>query len=75
MEHRLVVEERLGKILDRGFVVHHKNGIKTDNRPENLQVMTIRDHRMLHMQAYRKLCEAEAEIARLRAILHEHNIT
>lgn len=51
-EHRLIAEQSIGRLIARNEHVHHINGIKDDNRPENLQVLPRGEHNRMHsMQA------------------------
>lgn len=43
-EHRLVWEQTHNCKLPKSWVVHHLNGIRNDNRPENLVAMPKKDH-------------------------------
>lgn len=48
--YRRMAEEWLGRKLLKGEVVHHINGDRADNRPENFMVMTAKEHKWLHMR-------------------------
>jgi len=44
-EHRAVMERMIGRKLTKNETVHHKNGNRRDNRPENLELWAGRHGR------------------------------
>ncbi len=58
LEHRLLMAKKLGRLLTEFEEVHHKNGIKNDNREENLEIINPQSHTLL--------TKMESEIKNLR---------
>lgn len=47
-QYRLLMEKRIGRLLLPNEEVHHINGIKTDDREENLKIEISHEHHLLH---------------------------
>uniref|UniRef100_A0A6M3KEH4 Putative homing endonuclease n=1 Tax=viral metagenome TaxID=1070528 RepID=A0A6M3KEH4_9ZZZZ len=66
-EHRLIMAQSLGRCLTRQEHVHHLNGIKEDNRLENLELISPSNHTL-----YDKMCahcQLRQEVKMLRATI------
>jgi hypothetical protein len=66
-EHRVVMARTLGRPIRAGEKVHHRNGVKHDNRPENLDVAVDNgEHTKLHAAVYAELRRLRHENEKLR---------
>jgi len=70
-EHVLIWERTHNRLLPQGWIVHHINGIKTDNRPRNLLALLRKDHHGLIVlqEAQKRIRELEAEVKLLEKTL------
>jgi len=60
LEHIFVWEQAHGKPLPKGWIIHHLNGIKDDNKVANLLAMPDRKHRRILMAKAKRIQELEA---------------
>jgi hypothetical protein len=68
-QHRLVVERKLGHYLPPGFDMHHKDRVKTNNDPDNLEVLTRSEHMKRHREEKRLMSKAPLVEDDVRAAL------
>lgn len=63
-QHRMVMENSVGRHLEPGEVVHHINEIKTDNRLENLFLCSPEEHAAIHNRYRKNSLEKRAKISK-----------
>lgn len=65
LEHRLVVAQHLGRPLQSWEVVHHKNGVKDDNRIENLELHPAFEHSGISVVEHKRIATLERRVKEL----------
>jgi hypothetical protein len=65
-EHRLVMEKQLGRFLEDYEVVHHKDGNRLNNNPDNLEVKTRHQHTSDHIKMSHQAMHLQHENALLK---------
>lgn len=53
-EHRHIMENKIGRYLEKDEVVHHINENKLDNSIENLELLNVSQHNKLHANTKRR---------------------
>lgn len=61
--HRHVMETMIGRPLLENEVVHHINGDKHDNRPENLTILLVNDHSRLENKGRKHTEETRKKVS------------
>lgn len=63
LAHIIAYEKHTGTRVPEGYVIHHINGVKTDNRPENLTMLTVSEHTILHNRVRKYSAETKLKLS------------
>lgn len=74
LEHILVWEEVNNESVPKGWEVHHLNGIPDDNRPENLEAMPSKKHKLILAAKARRIRALEAKVKLLERSIEDNQM-
>lgn len=75
LEHRVIMSELIGRHLRKDEAVHHRDGDRQNNIPENLELLSFRSHRLHHVSELRSamgnnrrcfICKSVSDITSMR---------
>jgi hypothetical protein len=75
LEHRQIMSDHIGKAIPKDAHVHHINGIKDDNRLENLQLISASEHAGIsNKQGASQRTAMKKELENLRAEVEAYRL-
>ena len=63
LAHIVAYEKYTGTTIPDGYVIHHINGTRNDNSPQNLVMMTRKEHTILHHTGQKRSKETKQKLS------------